>query len=199
MIQFNRPKLRYGCNPSALYKMEFSTGHFYIGSSKHVKTRFSNWCTFIKRGIINNKFMADVLSRVAYVNFIIIEEVNELERLKKETEYIDKEKDNIFLLNRRLDAMTNKGLKELPERLRKIKRVYIKKGRTTQILHQYSLQGEYIKSYNSIAEAALAMNVKPKRMQEHFRSSFYVSGLKGFIFKKKFCTQMEILSAMKVK
>lgn len=201
-IKFKYPKLGYGNNPTAVYRMVFDTGHFYVGSSKHVKTRFANWRTSIKNETFRSKIISDILRSVSCISFEIIEIIDSNNRFKTETQHILINKDNTMLLNRMLDAETNSNVKPLPTHLKRKKHVvtkfkspHLRKTRKSYYkkvegwipldkkVNQYTLNMEFIRTHNSIGAAARFMNVHPKTISEHLKAVYLRKGVCGFIFR----------------
>ncbi len=203
MIQFNAPKLKYGNNPPAIYKLQFDTGHFYIGSSKHLKTRISTWKTSLNRKVVANRVIVDVLKMTTSVTLQIIEFVNEEDRLQKETCYIQQFKENKLLLNRSTDAVTNGKMRELPEHLKKPKKVYIPKPYKRPVnfkkVYQYTMNGDFVMTFTSIAFACRYIGVCDSTMEGHLKGKFILKGVKGFIFRTTKMSKDEILKLIRVR
>ncbi len=111
-IEFEYPKMKYGVNPPAVYKMTFDTGHFYYGSSRRVKTRFVSWRTVLKTGQQNNKLMGSILPSVKKVKFEIIRLTPDKETgIDEETKLIKSNWGNPMLMNRCPDGKDHTGFK----------------------------------------------------------------------------------------
>lgn len=163
-LQFEYPSFKYGENPSAIYLMKFDTGHFYIGSSGRVKSRFHAWRSDLIKCVYKNRVIADVIKEVSVVTFEIIRLTNKQERLLVETEYIGKFKDDPMLLNRRLNAVHNSGAREIPAHLVKPTKQSLLKPNKRPIT-QFTSEGAFIASYKSIAEAARVNNLDVTKIQ----------------------------------
>lgn len=194
-LSFEYPKLEYGNNPSAVYKMTFDTGHFYIGSSKHVKTRINIWRTSLRRLDFSSKIIMDVLPKVTKVSFLILKTCPTIKLLEIETKHILKHKDNDLCLNMTLNAVNNSVRKPLPEHLRKPRKVQIPKQRKGKFappedhvyvfskeVRQYDLSGNYIKTFRSINEAARAAGVDRSVIADHLKVGAGY-GIGGHVFR----------------
>jgi len=199
-VKWSFPKFKHGLNPPAIYRMDFDTGHYYIGSSKKVKTRMNNWRTIFKYDRFSSKLLADTLKSVKEVKFIIIEHPALGELLERENYHLNLHFDNPLLVNRSSSAYGNIGLKPLPSHLVKYKQRPKKppkppKGKFkpssdhvyafSKGVVQFDLQGNYIQSHKSISDAAKAIGVKMKYIQENLNVKRHKKGVKGFVFK--FC------------
>lgn len=201
-MNISMPRLKYGHNPCAIYKFTFDTGHFYIGSSEHLKTRFTIWRTNLKRGAnIKNKVIEDLLPEVNEVVFELIREVPVEQRLVLETEYINEFKDSPLLLNRQLNAVDNSDRLPLPSHIKR--KPYPKKPSKPKIVKgkfkpdedyvwafakpvwQFSMDGVLIKKHNSIEAAARCMSVDASTIIKHFKATKSYRGVKGFIFRSE--------------
>lgn len=196
-ITWNIPKLKYGINPPAIYRLDFDTGHFYIGSSKAVKTRINSWRTMVKYDRCSSKIFLDSIKLAKSAKVSIIEQpaINQL--LEREEYYLSINSDNQFLLNRSLSAYGNTALKPLPPHLVKPKKKYVskkpKKGKFipsedhvwafSKGVIQFDLSGNYIQSHKTIQDAANAVGVKRKFIYENMQVKRHRYGVKGFVFK----------------
>jgi hypothetical protein len=198
-LTYHTPKLKYGYNPPAVYKMIFDTGHFYIGSSKAVKTRFVLWRTSLNRMNFASKIIADVLPLVTSISFEIVEVVPEVELKTVETHYIQQHIGNPLLLNRSPTAFDNSGIKPLPPHLikpRSKKRYFYEYQKPkgpfvppdgyvwlgSKKINQYRLDGEFVAQHSSISVAAQAVGVNSRTIQRHLRIK-RVRGVSGFVFR----------------
>jgi len=191
-FEYSYPKLKYGLNPPAIYKISFDTGHFYIGSSSRVKTRFVIWRTNFKRDDFSSRAMAAVLPTVRKISFEIIEYLEKgTDTLARETYYLKQNEGNQFSLNMRLNAIDNSEPNKL---LCPKKKVYQKKGRfvrpegyiTTiskmaKPINQYTLQGVLISTHPSKNEAARKSNINGRDLDAVLKGRRKTA--KGFIFK----------------
>jgi hypothetical protein len=202
MIQFEFVKFKYGYNPSGVYKMSFNTGHFYIGSSKHLKTRFCLWRTNLNRLDFSQKFILDILPLVTWVKFEVIEFVTPENILVAEGVYIKKFINDELLLNRRINPIDNTGVRDLPKHLKKyiltkekkrkyplgFKKKYYKPVEgwipMNKPVKQYSLGMAFIKEHLSIASAARSANVTVGTMKQHLKAiKLKGNGMRGYIFR----------------
>lgn len=200
-VEWNYPKFKYKENPPAIYRMDFDTGHFYIGSSKQIKTRINGWRTVFKNNRFSSKILADALKNVTVVNLTIIEHPS-LEILhERETYYLNLYFNDHMCVNRSPSGFDNTGLKPLPAHLVKPKKIKVpkppkpKKPRKfkpppadyvwafSKGVVQFNIDGSYVQSHKSIADAARAVCVKAKILQDHLNVKRHKTGLKGFIFK----------------
>jgi hypothetical protein len=169
--------------------MTFDTGHFYIGSSKHVKTRFVLWKTSLQSGRFGSRIIKHILPSVSVVSFEVLEVVDEKDRLSKETEYIEAESGSVFMLNRVLDAVKGGTLRPLPTHLEKPKRVkvvkpYIRKENPKdqrKKVYQFSVDGTFIQEFPSIAAAARFEKVDDSSIYGSTRAKYNSIGKRKWI------------------
>lgn len=184
---FKKPFLKYGDNPSAIYKITFDTGHFYYGSSRRVKTRFVLWETSIKRNKFSNRLIKYILPNVSVIEFSIVQRVPNINRLCIETQYIEQYVDDPMCLNRRTTALVNGvGIKELPDHLRKPPKKYVKKENpktNKKTVYKYSLNGDFVCTYNSILEAKNSARVNKNTFSDHLKVEKNFRGINGFIYR----------------
>ena len=200
-VKWSFPKLKYGYNPPAIYRMDFDTGYFYIGSSKKVKTRFLGWRTLFKNDSFQSKMFADAVKSVKEVTVTIIEQPS-VDKLKdRETYHIGLYFDNPLLVNRSPSGFTNAGLKPLPAHLVKPKKVKERKPPKpkrprkfkppipdhvyaySKGVIQFDLNGNYIQSHKSMTDAAKSIGVKLRRIRTNVNVKKHNEGVNGFIFK----------------
>lgn len=197
------PKLKYGFNPPAIYRFDFDNGNFYIGSSMSVKKRWTIWKTNLKRNVFQSKLMADSIKNATEVKVSIIEifdnDIDEKTLKEKETVYLRLNFDNKLFLNMSPNAFTNEGLKPIPDYLKRPKRelpkkkYYKLKGKFkpdrkyvwsySKPIIQLSIDGKFIRSHKSIADAARSICVNESTIQGHIRCR-RVYGIGGFIFRE---------------
>lgn len=183
-IKWNYPTLKYGINPPAVYRMDFDTGHFYIGSSKNVKTRIASWRTMFRTNKFSSVFFADSVKNVTKCTITFLEHPPLDKLLERETFYISLHFNTQLCINRSPTGFDNTGLRPLPRHLvprkkRVNKQVYaFSKG-----VVQFDLNGKYIQSHKSIQDAADAVGVKRKFVYENMQVKRHRHGVKGFVFK----------------
>jgi len=203
-LKWTFPTLQYRLNPAAVYKLEFNNGYYYIGSSMHVKNRLKSWKTNLNRNFFQSKLIEHSVKGATAVVATILEICtvsNSKELKERETEYLlTCFKDPLFL-NMSPSGLNNTGLsfKVLPEQLIKPKKEKKKpppkpkKGKFNPAedyvwayskgIIQFDLNGNYVKSYKSMMDAAKANGVKLKSIREAVKSKRYKTGVNGFAFK----------------
>jgi predicted GIY-YIG superfamily endonuclease len=200
-IKWSFPKLTYGYNPPAVYRMDFNNGYFYIGSSKKVKTRFLGWRTKFKTNRHSSKLFEYYTQSATEVTVSILEYAS-LDNFKdRETYYIGLFFNDPLCINRSPSGFTNTGLKPLPPHLVKPKKEKIpkppkpKKARVykpppadhvwafSKGVVQFDLKGNYIQSHKSMSDAAKSVGVIWTSVKKHINAKSHRVGLKGFIFK----------------
>lgn len=100
----------------AVYKITFDTGYFYIGSTSNMGSRISAFKRAFRYGVhVSKKFKdAVVVSKTATIE--ILEPLTYVHSLRYvEEEYIQPESWNKFLINRSMNAKSNKGIQWTPE------------------------------------------------------------------------------------
>lgn len=185
MIEIKRPKFGHGVNPPVVYRIDFNTGHFYIGGTKSAKTRFTAWQSCLKRGR-GPKLIADILPNVksaslSVIEFSTVEAVDE-----RETYFIGENINNPLCLNR--SSNNTNGIRPLPQHLR---RKNSDRGMTWgeyvlfygKRVNQYDLDGNFIRQYESISAAARGALVSERDMHRHFKTK-KVRGIGGFVFRR---------------
>jgi hypothetical protein len=190
-LNFFYYKFEYGWNPPAVYMMEFDTGHFYIGSSKRVKTRFVLWRTQLKKNNFNSRVIRDILPMVKNVYFKLLE-LPKIEDLRiLETAHIKKHFDDPLILNRYSNGFNKPGIKPLPTHLKKPRKAYIPKGRTAYSedhvfkgsipVLKFDKQGNFIEKYKSVADAARKNETTRAKIHEVVKENY--SQHRGFVYK----------------
>lgn len=96
-----------------IYRLIFSNGKFYIGSTAHFGKRMGAWvATFNGTSKMHNKNVIKCVAECDSCHFQLIEYIDDEIKLKyAETEYIKTEIGNPLLLNRAYDAVSNKGIR----------------------------------------------------------------------------------------
>jgi len=197
-IKWTFPKLKMGFNPPAVYRIDFDNGFFYVGGSKHVKTRMSSWRTVIKSDRFYSKAIGYSIKGATSAIFYIIE-ITTLESLRdRETFHIREHFANEFCLNQSSDGHLTQGLKPIPDHLKRPKKekkppkARVLKGRFrppanhvwafSKGVVQFDMDGNYIRSHKSISDAAKSIGVHPRTINKHLKSKT-VRGISDFIFK----------------
>jgi hypothetical protein len=107
---FNIEKLPYGKQFCGVYEMRFDTGHFYFGSSKHLKSRIRSWVTGLSNGNFKNRKINSVLPSVSSVSIKVLQITDTKEdALLKEDALIKEHWGNDMLLNRCPTAKDHTG------------------------------------------------------------------------------------------
>lgn len=112
-MEFIIPEFKRKENPIGLYKIWFNDKWFYIGSSKKLRSRFSNWVSMVNNPkFLRNKNIKIILPDISVVRFEIIKTYSSASWLRRnETKEISINWDNPMFLNRCPDANTPKGMK----------------------------------------------------------------------------------------
>ena len=96
---------------SGIYLLEFSDGHFYIGSAKYLKSRIDFHCRCIlsnfKQKVVSSKALLKMKDfsgniKISVIEYIDVEHrvyANRRHLLQKEHSYVIKHKGNKYLLN----------------------------------------------------------------------------------------------------
>lgn len=138
-------------NISCVYFLKFSNNSFYIGSTKMLRKRWKSHSHLIRYSKHFNSRINYTYSKYKTLPRLYYIECDERDRKKIEQEFISKYFNNAKCLNiaKRVDSpATNKSIP----------------------IHQYDLNGTYIRSYVSITEGADSININ---------TSFLSSYLKG--------------------
>lgn len=93
-----------------VYKLLFSNGTFYIGSTADFMIRIGVFKTEMRKGYTHNKRMKDAIYESDSVNFVIVESAEGIDLKKREDFYLKQEAGNPQMLNRSLSAFSNKGI-----------------------------------------------------------------------------------------
>lgn len=184
--------MKYGYNPSAVYKMTFDTGHFYYGSSKSVKSRIQSWRIVIRNGKVKSKLINDILPSVNKILFEIVEIVDESVRLDRETYYLKLNSCNKLSLNRKINAdPKSKEYRPLPSHLVKEKKTgYVKKYKSTppppaqKPVFEFRVDGDYVGKHQSIKIAAYFKGVSSITISRYLLPKNKYKSILGSVFRK---------------
>lgn len=118
-------------NISCIYKLTFSNGCFYVGSTKNYRIRAGLFKTMFNGcGKLHNKKMILCMAECTSAVFELMELIPDTSQLKtRETEVIKQFIGNPLLINRAFDAHSNKGVRWTEEEKNKTKQVLIEKYR----------------------------------------------------------------------
>lgn len=170
-LTITTPKFPYGTNPSAVYRFTLDTGHFYIGSSMKLKTRFTSWKTSIKMGKIQSKTLAAAIGEATEIVFEVVEFVEVSKLLEVESKHLAATINDEFSLNRAISGYGVSGLKPLADVIT-IENVYQKKKpegfvyKGSKSIHQYDASGNKLNTFVSINDAARLCGLKAKRIRD---------------------------------
>lgn len=146
MLQVNLPHSMWDYKISGVYKILFSDGTFYIGSSVHLRSRASCWESLILSGVtsdpkmLGTKIMNKVSEMLSAV-FDIVELCSSKDVRDKEAFYLYENKDNPLMLSCWNESAWKPVL-------------------------QYKLDGLFIKRHVSISAAAKYMGSPIGRIQD---------------------------------
>lgn len=192
------PKLKNGFNPPAVYRIDFDNGFFYIGGSKHIKTRMSSWRTVIKSDRFYSKMLGESIKGAKSAVFRILE-ITTLGKLRDvETYYIRESFADTLCLNQSSSGHLTQGLKPIPEHLKrpkKIKPSAPKKEKKVKVLPadhvwayskgviQFDVFGNYIMSHINITKAAQHVGVHDSVIREHVKTKVVRGVLGKYVFR----------------
>lgn len=178
------PKLFYGDNPVCVYRIDFNNGFFYIGGTKAIKTRINTWRT-VCRVKKMTKVMAHNVSGASKATVTIIERTSLAHLKDRETYHIREHFANKMNLNQSPSGYDNTGLKPIPahlKRKKKKKKVAEKVWAFSKGVVQFDLQGNYVQSHKSMADAASSIGVDSSSIRKHIQKK-RSNGVKGYIFR----------------
>lgn len=182
---------------SGTYKLCFSNGDFYFGSTQDLRDKIQNYESDIKW---NKKLTKNIWSAIKSSEWMKIEILalcyNKQEALKIEDRYIKIFFGNPHLLNRSPSAYSSKGLKRTEEEIKKQKesvtpemRAYLSKLNTGNCnsahlrkpVAKLDLEGNLIETYPSLTHAAMAVNSHTANLRRYLYG--YGITWKGFLFR----------------
>jgi len=126
----------------------------YIGSSVNLSARFSKHISNLRKGRHHNQHLQKSFNKYGEENFVFV--ILQIIENKKEIIAIEQSYIELFssdvLYNINVNATSNLGLK------------HKKAIKNSQKLYQFTINGELIKCWNSIDEAAIALNLQYKNI-----------------------------------
>lgn len=136
---------------SGIYKLSFSNGQFYIGSTSNLKIRLGCFATMFKGASkFHNKKMIIAVTESNSAEFEVLEYIFDSSILKeRETATIKKYFNNPLLINRSHDANSNKGIRWTDEEKNKTRNTLVKKfneGLLTAPVHRKKIPSGTFKS-----------------------------------------------------
>lgn len=166
-----------------VYKMIINEQWFYYGSSVDLKRRLSSWKHHILKGTPKNANVKFLIPVIETVRFEIIERVeSDIDPKTREDEYIKQHLDNFDCLNMCPGAFNPAGRqKAFGQSVR-----WKPRGKTfcAQKVAQFTKDGEYIKTYDSLTQAAILVTGDRKNCAD---VSAVAKGnskwFRGFLFK----------------
>lgn len=173
MKQFIIPEI--GFSVCAVYKMVFDNSKFYIGCSVDVRSRMTGWKAILIKGKKKNILITEAFKDCSVVEFQILEIVNGKKNARIEERYIKTNWKNPLLLNRSRNAQGN-GVKKTDEYKLNQRKIAANKRKVSQ----YDVQGNFIETFESLADAARKIGLKS--ISRCFLQEGLTAG--GFIFKK---------------
>lgn len=183
-----------------VYKLTFSNGEFYIGSTAHFGDRIVVFKTEIRKGYAHNKRMKNAISESKQAVFEVIEYVYSEDHVRdREDFYIKSAWGNSLLLNRSPSAFSNKGCKWTVEERRLMsaatkgkprsgrprkypKTEYIKRGPKFIPVAAFDLNGSPLGTFISIKAAAIHFGVPREKICMVANNN--ARHVKGFVFKR---------------
>ena len=175
-MKFIFPELPRGAKLSAVYKIIFDGGFFYIGSAINIKQRMNVWKFKMNAGEFKNYKVEEAFKNSQIITFEILEIVDDpVMRRFREDGYIKINFGKPLCLNIAPSAFTNTGVKQNPN----------KKKRPPNISQYKSVAkvdsiGQIIEIYESVKAACISN--KTKAVSECFRNCF--RKVKGMTFRE---------------
>lgn len=172
MVQFITPQIEVLV--AGVYRVRFSTGHFYIGSSLNLKNRFIQWQTRLRNGVRKNIDMLVAFEKSKTVEFDVIEIVDNVDNLLLREDFFIK----LFIgidkcLNKSTSAFKSENVVQSEHRLR---------SKMSQPVVKINPDGDIVERYGSILEAAKRNGTNPKSISFLFKR--YGRKYKGFVYRK---------------
>ena len=182
---------------SGVYKLIFSNGYFYFGSTQDLRDKISHYISDIKsnRKLTKNIWVAIRSSESMKIEIIAIC-YSKQESLQIEDRYIKLFLGNPLLLNRSPSAYSSKGLVQTEEEKQKMRDVMTAeiRERASQLMKgnnysaylkkkvaKFDLDGNLIEIYPSITQAAKEIPCQIKGLRDHLKG--FGNTLKGCLFR----------------
>jgi predicted GIY-YIG superfamily endonuclease len=174
-----------------VYKIEFGSGFFYIGSTKNLQQRIFVWNSFFKGVKVSkqSKYFLRYIETEVSVSLTILAKCKSTKLARKaEDRFLAENKNNPLLINRSKTAFGNKGIiwhdfekEAISKKMLGIKRSELTKSRRGQLLQKFDLNGNLLGEYSSYEKAAENSNCSRIAVAK------VANGVKrshnGFIFK----------------
>lgn len=149
-MKFNFPELPRGAKISAVYKMIFDGGYFYIGSALNLKQRMNGWKFKMSNGIFKNHKVGIAFKNTTTVTFEILEVVDDpVFRRYREDGYIKINFGNELCLNIAPSAYNSVGVKHTNPNKKKRPPNYSQMRKVAKI----DDNGHIVELYSSVKEA----------------------------------------------
>lgn len=160
MKKLNNTTLKACKATIGIYKLIIGE-HYYIGSSCNIANRLKNHVWHLKNNKHHNSVMQKLYNnlKIKDLYFEIIELCNENKLIEREVFYVE----NLKPFINSSHPFTLKRSEESKKRMSEAKRKQYLNGfkpHNIKTVYKYTLQGIFIKSYESITEAAKDVNLK---------------------------------------
>lgn len=134
-VFLNLNNYEVGC--PVVYRIDFPSGKFYIGSTLRLFVRIGQYGTQIKAGYPDNKKFREALIGCDRITFSVLESVPDpLMTRHREDYYLKLHVDNPKILNRAMSAFSNVGVRWASEEKKKVSKTLLgnpKRGRPVKI------------------------------------------------------------------
>lgn len=174
---------------SGIYKIENkTTGDIYIGSSKTINSRFASHLSLLRNNKHQNNYLQNSWNKYGEENFVmtIVELCDEELLVEKEQYYID-------ILNPSFN-ITKEVVRNIPSEESRLKHSITKKKMfeegiipkfNTKEIYQYNLDGNFVKKFDSIADACKELQCHPSGINRCARGIYEQQV--GFQWKYTYC------------
>lgn len=150
--------------------------HFYIGSSKDLKTRFNLWKYSIEIGKSKNRRVRDLTKTTKHIRFEVIELVESGNHRDREGVYLQKYWGDPLMLNYCIDPNNCKGIKW--DGIRKPYIIVKTGGKRVSV---FDKDGKWIKDFDYLADASEFTAVSKEAINNYLKGKS--PGIRGFTFK----------------
>jgi group I intron endonuclease len=167
-------------NKSGVYLIECNN-HKYIGSSKNLYIRYKKHCNDLKKGSHHNDFLQKVYNKYPdLMTFKLVEVCTNY--IEKETFYI-----NYYDTDINIERNPTTREKSIATKIKlsianQNKRLGSSNSAAVKV-YQYSLEGDYIRSYDTLKEASIAINGNATSIGDAAKGDYKSSG--GYQWKKQ--------------
>lgn len=180
-MKFSVPVFARKENPVGVYRITFDEKHFYIGSSKHLKTRFQNWVTAIDRGVNKNTRIRELAKVCAKAQFEILEVVVSGDHKERERFYIAKYWGDPMFLNYCQDPNDCRGVKFDNDRKDRMRQHGFHARHSGKPIAVFSMDGVIVKEFQFLADAVRFTSASGSSINKVLSGKY--EHAKGFKFK----------------